>query len=209
MGKPLKMGALLVVGATMPISSIQDKAIRRGEPAKPFLISDFLLGPISSCKLLFKDKSCFTNKTHFYFHGGEYPDYLMTADGKTTTKIYPKTQIIYLPKNSSSHSNPTSSSDALTSHSNSTSSSDALLFVKIVSFCMSVMFYGLTYRNSSMIRQTTNTARNQEPGDVEMATLPPSTNVGARSPSLGSQSSNSLGENLVDHPLAQQSYRDV
>jgi len=196
MGKPLKMGALLAVGATMPILSIQDKAIRRGEPAKPFLISDFLLGPISSCKLLFKDKSCFTNKTHFYFHGGEYPDYLMTADGKTTTKIYPKTQIIYLPKNSSSHSNPTSSSDAL-------------LFVQIVSFCMSVMFYGLTYRNSSMIRQTTNTARNQEPGDVEMGTLPPSTNVGARSPSLGSQSSNSLGENLVEHHLAQQSYRDV
>ena len=120
----------------------------------------------------------------------------MTADGKTTTKIYPKTQIIYLPKNSSSHSNPTSSSDAL-------------LFVQIVSFCMSVMFYGLTYRNSSMIRQTTNTARNQEPGDVEMGTLPPSTNVGARSPSLGSQSSNSLGENLVEHHLAQQSYRDV
>jgi hypothetical protein len=37
------------------------------------LISDFLLGPISSCKLLFKDKSCFTNKTHIYFHGGGVP----------------------------------------------------------------------------------------------------------------------------------------
>ena len=77
---------------------------------------------------------------------------------------------------------------------------------------MSALFCGLAHRNSPTIRQTTDTARNQEPGDIEMATLPPSTNVGARSPSLGSQSSNSLGENLAEHHLAimrPENYRDV
>ena len=208
MGKPLKMGALLVVGsagvvgAAMPIN----KGIRRGEPT-----SNYLLGPLTSCVPPKNDQTCVTNGTDFHIKGGEGPEYAVTADGRKTTYINPKTP-------QATQNQPPIIPGA------------AILAASIVVFCSSALFWGCVYMNrrqiftrvivplrERLLGESRDNARRDERGDVEMVVATPrlddprSNNEGSRTSSSVSNHSPSatLGHPTAGNTTETGNYRNV
>ena len=178
-----------LVGATMPIESKKGNVARRGEPT-----SNFLLGPLTSCVPPKYNQTCVTNGTDFHVYGPGGPEYAVTADGRTTTYINPKTP-------------PTTQNNI----------SNALILAgSIVSFCSSALLWGYVYMNrrqiftrviepirQSLLGPTSRAdARSDQIGDVEMvvdATDPRSNNEGSRTSSSNSNHSPSA---TLGHPTA-------
>ena len=94
MGNFSKLAALLVATSAGAAGSAMPKGdvARRGEPT-----SNFLLGPLTSCVPPKYNQTCVTNGTHYHVYGPGGPEYAVTADGRTTTYINPKTPPTSIP----------------------------------------------------------------------------------------------------------------
>jgi hypothetical protein len=176
------------VGAAMPINN----GIRRGE-----LTSNYLLGPLTSCVPPKNNQTCVTNGTDFHVYGGGGPEYAITADGRTTTYINPKTP-------------PTQPSSTITWVNLATS---------IIGFCTSAVFCGVVCANRRRISNAVSDAlgvsllsqRDAEEG-VEMTSRPPSTtNEGSRtsSPDSNHPPSAIIGHATTGNTTGIGGYRDV